>query len=97
MAKPLSDDQIRQALGDLPGWERDGDALQRELKFGSFKEAVSFIVRIAFAAEAANHHPELCNVYSTVRIRLSTHDAGDKITQKDVDLAAEINAVSWVA
>ena len=97
MTTPLSDDQIQDALQGLAGWSRDGDTLQREFKFGSFREAVSFIVRIAFAAEAANHHPELWNVYSTVRIRLNTHDAGDRITQKDVDLAAAIDAISWVS
>ena len=97
MANPLSDDQIDAAVNELPGWRRDDDALEREFKFGSFREAVSFLVRIAFAAEAANHHPEIWNVYSTVRLRLSTHDAGDKITQRDVDLAGQISAVAWVA
>lgn len=97
MATALSDDQIQEALQGLAGWSRDGDSLQREFKFGSFREAVSFIVRIAFAAESANHHPELWNVYSTVRIRLNTHDAGGRITQKDIDLAAEISAISWVS
>ena len=97
MATALSDDQIQEALQGLPGWSRDGDSLQREFKFGSFREAVSFIVRIAFAAESANHHPELWNVYSTVRVRLNAHDAGGRITRKDVDLAAEISAISWVS
>ena len=97
MATALSDDQIEEALHGLADWSRDGDVLQREFTFGSFREAVSFIVRIAFAAESANHHPELWNVYSTVRIRLDTHDAGGRITQKDVDLAAEISAISWVS
>lgn len=97
MANPLSDDRIRAAVQGLNGWSRDGDALQREFRFGSFREAVSFIVRIAFAAEAADHHPEIRNVYGTVRIRLCTHDAGDRITQRDVDLAAAIDAIAWVA
>ena len=87
---------IEAALGELSGWRRDGDSLLREYRFGSFKEAVSFIVRIAFAAEAANHHPEIWNVYSTVRIRLSTHDAGNKVTRRDLDLAREIDAIAWV-
>ena len=87
---------IEAALGELSGWRRDGDSLLREYRFGSFKEAVSFIVRIAFAAEAANHHPEIGNVYSTVRIRLSTHDAGNQVTRRDLDLAQEIEAIAWV-
>ena len=97
MATPLTDDQVRAAVRGLDGWRRDGGALMREFRFGSFGEAVSFIVRIAFAAEAANHHPEIQNVYGTVRIRLCTHDAGDRITQRDVDLAAAIDAIAWVA
>lgn len=93
----LSDDQIQEAVASLDGWSRDEDALQREFRFGSFREAVSFIVRIAFAAEAANHHPEIWNVYGTVRIRLSTHDVGDRITRLDVDLASAIDAIAWGA
>jgi 4a-hydroxytetrahydrobiopterin dehydratase len=87
---------IEAALGELPGWRRDGDSLVREYRFGSFREAVSFIVRIAFAAEAANHHPELWNVYSTVRLRLNTHDAGNKVTARDLNLAREIESIAWV-
>ena len=97
MTEPLSGEQITVALRGLDGWQRDDNVLLREFKFGSFREAVSFIVRIAFAAEAVNHHPELWNVYSTVRVRLTTHDAGDRISQRDVDLAGEINAISWVS
>ena len=87
---------IEAALGELRGWRRDGDSLVREYRFGSFREAVSFIVRIAFAAEAANHHPELWNVYSTVRLRLNTHDAGNKVTARDLNLAREIESIAWV-
>ena len=97
MTEPLSDEQIRTELQGLDGWQQDDNVLFREFKFGSFKEAVSFIVRIAFVAEGANHHPELWNVYSTVRVRLTTHDAGDRISQRDVDLATEISAISWVS
>ena len=96
MATALPDDRIRGSLQRLGGWSRDGDALQREFKFGSFREAVSFIVRIAFAAEAANHHPELWNVYSRVRITLATHDAGNRVTAKDLALAREIERISWL-
>ena len=94
MATPLSDDQIQEALQRLTGWSLCGDALQREFEFESFREAIAFIMRIAFAAEEANHHPELWNVYGRVRIRLNTHDAGGRVTRKDVNLAAEINTVS---
>jgi 4a-hydroxytetrahydrobiopterin dehydratase len=90
----LSDQQIEQELGSLPGWSRDGDAIRREFRFGGFREAIAFIVRIAFEAEQRDHHPELSNVYNRVTVRLSTHDAGG-ITEKDFDLARAIEAVNW--
>ena len=90
MAEPLSEQQVRAALAELPGWEADGDTITKTYAFAHFREAVSFIVRIAFAAEAANHHPELWNVYNRVRVTLATHDAGNRVTAKDVALAGEI-------
>ncbi len=96
MAKPLGAKQIKVALGRLPGWTFKGDALGKEFKFGSFREAMSFMVRAAFEAEAMNHHPEWTNVYNRVAIRLNTHDAGGKVTAKDVALAGKIQALSWV-
>jgi 4a-hydroxytetrahydrobiopterin dehydratase len=96
MSEPLSNDAIKQALNDLPGWSHKEDKLKKTYKFNSFREAMGFIVRIGFEAEAANHHPELFNVYSTVEIALSTHDADGKVTQKDVDLAGDIERIAWV-
>ena len=96
MATPLSAEKIESALSDLPGWGYSEGKLHKKFKFGSFKEAVSFIVRIAFEAEDQNHHPELTNIYSTVDIALSTHDAGDKVTEKDIKLARAIQSLSWV-
>jgi 4a-hydroxytetrahydrobiopterin dehydratase len=95
MAQPLTQAQIDDALGSLPGWTFEGDKLHREYGFGSFKEALSFIVRIGLHAEEANHHPEIFNVYSTVKIALNTHDAGGKVTAKDVALAKVIEDVDW--
>lgn len=97
MAAPLTPDQIKQALADLPGWKHESDALVKQFKFGSFKEALGFIVRLGLEAEAINHHPDLHNVYNRVTLRLNTHDAGGKVTRKDVDLARAIEAFSWVA
>ncbi|MFI4860073.1 MAG: 4a-hydroxytetrahydrobiopterin dehydratase [Phycisphaerales bacterium JB063] len=94
MPTPLTDDQIANALADLPGWTRAGDKLHKQYKLDSFREAMAFLVRIGFEAEQRNHHPELFNVYSTVRVELCTHDAGDKVTQKDTDLASAIEKVS---
>ncbi|HTJ77741.1 MAG TPA: 4a-hydroxytetrahydrobiopterin dehydratase [Rariglobus sp.] len=94
--KPLSPDEIGRALGGLPGWLLQGDALTKSYTFGSFREAMSFMVRVSFEAEALNHHPEWTNVYNRVAIRLNTHDAGGKVTAKDVELAGRIQKIAWV-
>jgi 4a-hydroxytetrahydrobiopterin dehydratase len=96
MAKPLNRAKISQALVDLPGWTLKRDALAKEFKFGSFREALSFMVRVGFEAESMDHHPEWTNVYNRVAIRLNTHDAGGKVTAKDVELAQKIQKISWV-
>lgn len=96
MPEPLSDQAITAALQDLPGWSHADDCLVKTFKFGSFKEAMGFLVRVGFEAEAINHHPDLHNVYNTVDIKLNTHDANGRVTQKDVDLAERIEAVNWI-
>ena len=96
MAKPLDSAEISAALTALPGWAFEGDALAKTFKFGSFREAMSFMVRVAFEAETMDHHPDWTNVYNRVAIRLNTHDAGGKVTAKDVELAKKIQAISWV-
>jgi 4a-hydroxytetrahydrobiopterin dehydratase len=85
----LSDDEVEGALADLDGWERAGDEIVREVRFDTFPDAVAFVVRVGFAAEAANHHPDLDVRYNKVRVALSTHSEGG-ITDKDVDLARAI-------
>jgi 4a-hydroxytetrahydrobiopterin dehydratase len=95
MAAPLTPAEIEDALASLPAWRCEGDALRREYRFNDFKEALSFIVRIGLHAEELGHHPEIFNVYSTVRIALNTHDAGGKVTERDVRLAKIIEDVNW--
>ena len=90
MSQPLTTDEIQAALQDLPGWALEDDKLAKAYKFADFREALAFIVRVGLEAETANHHPELWNVYSCVTIMLSTHDAGNKVTAKDVALAGAI-------
>ena len=96
MAKPLTPTKIAAVLRTLPGWAFKRDALVKQFTFGSFREALSFMVRVGFEAEALNHHPEWTNVYNRVVIRLNTHEAGSKVTAKDVELAVKIETVSWV-
>jgi 4a-hydroxytetrahydrobiopterin dehydratase len=57
---------------------------------------MSFLVRLSFEAEQRDHHPEIFNVYDRVELTLRTHDAGDRITKADVELARAIDAFSWV-
>lgn len=92
MTELLDDTEIRAALDALDGWSRDGDQLVRTFSFDGFREAIAFIVRLADAADAANHHPEIVNVYSSVTVRLTSHDVGG-ITRRDVHLAHAIEAV----
>ena len=96
MAQPLTKPEIKAALAGLPGWGFAADALAKEFRFGSFREAFSFMTRIAFEAEALDHHPDWTNVYNRVAVRLNTHAAGGKVTAKDVALAKKIQAISWV-
>lgn len=67
----------------------------KEFSFGSFREAISFMVRVSFEAETRDHHPEWTNVYDRVVIRLSTHAAGRRVTHRDVDLAQQIERINW--
>jgi 4a-hydroxytetrahydrobiopterin dehydratase len=96
MSTPLSPAELTAAMGTLPGWKQENSALAKTFTFGSFREAMSFIVRVGFEAEALNHHPELTSVYTRVTLRLQTHDAGNAITAKDVELARRIQHLSWV-
>lgn len=90
---PLSEAEIQEALGILEGWGFDDDKLWKKYTFGDFKEALAFIVRVGVEAELHTHHPRIFNVYNTVSIGLQTHDAGNKVTQNDIDLAKAIEAI----
>ena len=88
----LDDGDIRAALADLPGWQLGDGAISREFRLDSFAGAIAFVVRLSYAAEAANHHPDLDIRYSKVRVTLSTHSEGG-VTAKDVDLARAIQGL----
>jgi len=86
----LSAAQIKNALPALPNWHYEADSLQAEYQFVDFKAAFAFMAQVALMAEKADHHPTWTNTYNTVTIVLKTHDADDKVTQKDINLAQEI-------
>ncbi|MGY8776664.1 MAG: 4a-hydroxytetrahydrobiopterin dehydratase [Longimicrobiales bacterium] len=86
----LSGQTLTEATADLTGWTVEHGKLHKEYVFADFVEAFSFMTAAALCAERVNHHPEWFNVYRTVRIDLSTHDAGG-ITMFDVELAREFD------
>lgn len=93
-SKPLDSAGIAQALAALPGWEHREDALERTFQFPDFSAALGFIVRVGVEAERLDHHPDLRNVYGRVTLRLNTHDAGGRVTERDVALAHAIQKVA---
>jgi 4a-hydroxytetrahydrobiopterin dehydratase len=95
MAERLSGEARRTALAELSGWaEVEGrDAIARTFTFRDFNAAFGFMTRVALAAEKSDHHPEWRNVYRTVEVVLSTHDAGG-VTARDIALAKAMNAIA---
>lgn len=89
--EPMSEAAIQDALTALDGWTYEDDAIRKTYEFDDFREAIGFIVQMSFYAEEANHHPELENVYNTVTLAFTTHDAGGKVTETDVALAQTID------
>ncbi len=75
-------------------WKEENNSLKKNFKFKDFSEAFAFMTRVAMVAEKMNHHPEWKNVYNTVEISLSTHDAGNTVTDKDRKLANAIDKIN---
>lgn len=73
-------------------WQEKDNTLYRKIEFKNFTEAFSFMTAVALAAEKMDHHPRWTNVWNTVEIWLSTHDAGDIVTEKDRKLAKKIDS-----
>jgi 4a-hydroxytetrahydrobiopterin dehydratase len=89
----LSDQDIKAGLAIRPGWRHEGDAIVREFTFKSFPDAIAFTTRLAFEAEAADHHPDLAISYKRVTVRWSTHSAGG-VTEKDLSGATQADTVA---
>ncbi len=90
MSTVLSEAEVQQALRDLPGWKRNGKAIDRNFQFENFLKAMEFVNQIAEAAEAVNHHPDILISYNKVTLSLVSHDSGG-VTHRDVKMAARIN------
>lgn len=95
MVERLSADMRRAALAKLNGWSDvpGRDAITRTFTFKDFNEAFGFMTRAALVAEKSDHHPEWRNVYKTVEVVLSTHDA-DGVTSRDIALAEAMNKIA---
>src|ERR1700753_3782797 len=95
MAEKLSADARKQAVKGLSGWEekQGGNAIGRTFSFKDFNEAFGFRARVPLVPEKNDHHPEWRNVYKTVDVVLSTHDAGG-VTGLDIELAKTMNAIA---
>jgi 4a-hydroxytetrahydrobiopterin dehydratase len=93
MVAALTPDQRHEALANLPAWSFDEakSALYRCVDFDDFAQAFGVMTRIAIAAEKAGHHPEWLNVYNRLHIWLTTHDAGNSVSVRDIDLASMID------
>jgi 4a-hydroxytetrahydrobiopterin dehydratase len=74
-------------------WEEKNNSLYNKFEFKDFSEAFAFMTRVALIAEKMNHHPKWTNIWNTVEVWLSTHDAGDVVTEKDRKLAERIDAL----
>ena len=75
-------------------WEETNNKLYKKFQFSDFSEAFAFMTRVGLAAEKMDHHPLWTNVWNTVEIWLSTHDAGDIVTEKDRKLAKRIDSIA---
>jgi 4a-hydroxytetrahydrobiopterin dehydratase len=95
MAQKLTGDARKAALAKLAGWSevKDRDAITKTFVFRDFNEAFGFMTRAALIAEKLDHHPEWFNVYKTVTVTLSTHDAGG-LTERDIALAEAMNRLA---
>jgi 4a-hydroxytetrahydrobiopterin dehydratase len=91
--KTIAEAEARSRLGSLDGWALEGTAIRRQYTFKGFPDAVAFVVRLAFEAEAADHHPDMLVSYKRVTLTYSTHSAGG-LTDKDFDGAARADSVA---
>ena len=80
-------------MNNIAGWVKNEDRLYKCFTFDDFTQAFSFMLRVAIESEKLNHHPTWSNTWNKVEIWLTTHDEGNRITDKDWDLAARIEAI----
>ena len=92
--KVFNDDELKEALTNLEDWQIKSGELAATFKFDGFKQAIGFVVQVAILAEKMNHHPNFSVSYDTVSFSYCTHDAGNKITDIDIELAKAISRIA---
>ncbi|MCY3977830.1 MAG: 4a-hydroxytetrahydrobiopterin dehydratase [Chloroflexi bacterium] len=95
MSAALSDQEINASLAKLNAWARDGDELTKEFRFDNYLAGLAFASCVGVIAEGLNHHPDLVIGWRRVKVSFTTHDAGSKLTAKDLAAAAAIDAVGY--
>lgn len=90
MPEMLNKESINGWLRERKGWKRDGQAIGKEFRFPTFRDTVVFVNRVAGLADELDHHPDIDIRYDTVKLRLSSHDAGG-VTERDLALAQAID------
>ena len=93
MSHLISNSEMEVALSSLPGWSVEDDTLVKRFSLASYREAIAKVVRISFEAEDSNHHPVITLSYTSLEVKLTTNDMGDKITDKDLKMAAKIEEI----
>ena len=92
--EPLSQKEIEDRLSELPGWALEGDRITRTYRLASHFAAAALAVHVAQIQDELNHHSDLTLGYNTVALAVHTHDAGGAVTEKDLTLAARVEAVA---
>lgn len=92
---PLHPDELTAALTRLNGWSLVADQLEKTFQFKSYLEGVAFASAVGVVAEGHDHHPDLFIGWRKVKVSFTTHDAGHKVTQKDIDAAAAVDALGY--
>ena len=96
MATPaLSETELNQALVSLAGWERDNDMITKTYQLPTYMAGLAFASMVGTLCEARDHHPDLFIGWKKVTVSFTTHDAGSKVTQKDIDAAKAIEAIGY--
>ncbi|MEU5717578.1 4a-hydroxytetrahydrobiopterin dehydratase [Streptomyces sp. NPDC020403] len=93
-ADPLSAHDIETGLRDLPGWQVEGDRITRTYRLPSHFAAAALTVHVARIQDELDHHSDLTLGYNTVRLAVNSHDAGGKVTSKDLRLAGRVEAIA---